>query len=199
MDTLVAVGTTAAWAYSVFVTIFPTGRPRGGPPPGDVLRLVDDHHRTRPARPLARGRARRRAHGRRDPPARGPRSRRPPGVVADGDERDVALDEVRARRPAAGPAGRQDPGRRRRRRRAPRRRRVDAHRRAAPGRRGSRRRRSSAARSTARARSSSGRPASAPRPPSPGSSTSSSAPRAARRRSSGWPTGSARSSCRSSC
>ena len=69
MDTLVAVGTTAAWAYSVVVTLFPDGRPRGRPPPGDVLRQLDDHPRARPARALARGPGEG-PGGRRDPAAR---------------------------------------------------------------------------------------------------------------------------------
>ena len=55
MDTLVVVGTTAAWAYSVFVTLFPDVIHQAGPPSGDLLRQLDDHHRPHPARPLAGG------------------------------------------------------------------------------------------------------------------------------------------------
>ena len=79
MDTLVAVGTTAAWAYSVVVTVWPdlvvVGRPRAR----HLLRLVDDHHRPRPARALARG-AGQGPDDRRDPsagrPQPGDRARR---------------------------------------------------------------------------------------------------------------------------
>ena len=39
MDTLVAVGTSAAWGYSVFVTHVAGGRPRRRPAPRDLLRL----------------------------------------------------------------------------------------------------------------------------------------------------------------
>ena len=55
MDTLVAIGTTAAWGYSVVVTLCPGRRHRGGPRAGHLLRFLDDHHRARPARPLAGG------------------------------------------------------------------------------------------------------------------------------------------------
>ena len=67
MDTLIAVGTTAAWLYSVGVTLFPETIHRGRPAPGDVLRCVDHHPRPRPARTLAGG-TREGEHGRRDPP-----------------------------------------------------------------------------------------------------------------------------------
>ena len=138
MDTLVAVGTTAAWAYSVFVTLCPGRHPRGRPASRDVLRHLDDHHRPDPARALARGPregpARRARSGassgsRRRPPA-DPRRRRP-GRRARGRP---------ARRPAPRPPRREGPGRRRRRRGRLGGRRVDAHRRADAGRRGGRRR-----------------------------------------------------------
>ena len=74
MDTLVAVGTSAAWLYSVVVTLVPDGRPRGRPPPGDLLRRLDDHPRPRPPRPLARGPGQGQ-HDRRDPPAGRPAAR----------------------------------------------------------------------------------------------------------------------------
>ena len=53
MDTLVAIGTTAAWLYSVVVTLLPDVIHEAGLAPGDLLRLLHDHHRPRPARPLA--------------------------------------------------------------------------------------------------------------------------------------------------
>ena len=71
MDTLVAVGTTAAWAYSVVVTLWPDVVASAGLEPVDLLRLLDDHHRARPARSLARG-PRQGPDDRRDPPARRP-------------------------------------------------------------------------------------------------------------------------------
>ena len=110
----------------------PGGHPRGRAPPGDLLRLVDDHHRPRPARSLARGPGQGR-HGRRDPPAhRPPADDRPPRRRRPRDRRPAR--GGRRRRPAAGPARREGAGRRRRRRGRVGRRREHAHRRADPGR-----------------------------------------------------------------
>ena len=95
----------------------------------------------------------------------------------------------RRRRPAAGPARRQDPGRRRRRGRRVRGRRVDGHRREPAGAQGARRRRSSAPRSTPPARCGCGPPRSAPTPRWRRSSRWCRRRRTPRRPGSGWPTG----------
>ena len=50
MDTLVAAGTSAAWAYSVVVTLFPGLVQQAGLRAGDLLRQLHDHHRPGPAR-----------------------------------------------------------------------------------------------------------------------------------------------------
>ena len=77
----------------------------------DLLRLLDDHHRPRPARALARG-AGQGPHDRRDPAARRAAARRPPGSCATASTTEVAARGRPAGRPAARPAGRQGPGRR---------------------------------------------------------------------------------------
>ena len=132
MDTLVAVGTSAAWTYSVIVTLFPSQVEQAGLQPvtyfdsatiiiglvllgrwlearardetgGAIRTLIGLQPRT--ARRLDNGARARRTPGRR------------PG-----------------RRPASGPAGRQGPSRWGRRRRPDQCRRIDAHRRAAASR-----------------------------------------------------------------
>ena len=55
MDTLVAMGTTAAWGYSVVVTLWPEVVDRRGHRARHLLRHRRDHHRPRPARPMAGG------------------------------------------------------------------------------------------------------------------------------------------------
>ena len=66
MSTLVAVGTSAAWGYSVFVTMYPEVDHAGRPARRDLLRLVHDHHRPHPPREVARD-AGQGPHDRRDP------------------------------------------------------------------------------------------------------------------------------------
>ena len=92
MDTLVAVGTTAAWGYSVVVTLWPQRRHGRRHRAGDLLRLVDDHHRPRPARPLARGTGQGQ-DGRRDPPAGRPGAEDGPPRRRRRD-REVALEAI---------------------------------------------------------------------------------------------------------
>ena len=109
MDTLVAVGTSAAWTYSVIVTLFPSQVEQAGLQPVTYFDSADHHHRTGPPGPLARGprsRTRRAEPSAPDrpaaqdgpPPGRRARARRPPGRRP-------------GRRPASGPAGRQGPSR----------------------------------------------------------------------------------------
>ena len=132
MDTLVAVGTTAAWAYSV-AGHDPTRSGRvGRDRAGHLLRLVDDHHRPGPARTLARG-AGQGTHGRRHPPAGRAQSDDGSGRARRHGPRDPARGR-RGRRPPARPARRPHPGRRRGRRRRVGGRCLDADRRADPGR-----------------------------------------------------------------
>ena len=144
MDTLVAIGTTAAWGYSVVVDARAARRPRGGPRARDVLR---QRRRSIIGLVLLGRWLEARAKGQATGAIR--RLRRPPGHVAaarpPAATRDVAARGRPARRPAARPAGREGPGRRRRRRGRLRGRRVDADRRADPG-----RRRAPATRSSAR-------------------------------------------------
>ena len=143
-----------------FVTLVPRGRStRRVSQPETLLRLVDDHHRPRAPRPVARG------------PRQGPRrparsgASRPPA----GDRAPARCATARARRPDRGRPARRPPARPARRARAGRRRRrrgrlggrrVDAHRRADAGRGRRPATRSSAARSTPPARSSCARRAS---------------------------------------
>ena len=119
MNTLVAVGTSVAYGYSAFVTLWPRAGPALGLPAAPVLRDGGHHHRPDPARPLARG-AREEADQRRDQGADGP-----PG--ADGarhSRRRRAGRPDRAgagRRPGARAPRREGAGRRRGRSRAARR------------------------------------------------------------------------------
>ena len=53
MDTLVAIGTTRRLVVQRRRDAPSRRHPRGRAAPGDLLRLVDDHHRSRPARSLA--------------------------------------------------------------------------------------------------------------------------------------------------
>ena len=92
MDTLVAVGTTAAWALQRLRDALPGRHPRGGPPPGDVLRQLDDHHRARPARPLARG------PGEGPGDRRDPAAHRPPGDVGPARPRRRGVGRAGSRR-----------------------------------------------------------------------------------------------------
>ena len=55
MDTLVVVGTSAAWAYSVLVTLAPGIFRSAGIEPADLLRQLDRHRRPGPDGPLAGG------------------------------------------------------------------------------------------------------------------------------------------------
>ena len=67
MDTLVAVGTTAAWGYSMVVTLWPELVVSAGRMPESYFDTLGDHHRPDPARALARG-AGEGPDDRRDPP-----------------------------------------------------------------------------------------------------------------------------------
>ena len=55
MDTLVALGTGAAYGYSLVITVFPVAVSAGRHPARHVLRDRGDHHRFRADRALARG------------------------------------------------------------------------------------------------------------------------------------------------
>ena len=196
MDTLIAVGTTAAWGYSVAVTLWPSIATTAGLEPAAYFDsstiIIGFVLLGRWLEARAKGQA-----GRRDPAAarrsQPPVARRVDGAVEIGRRRRRGA----ARRPAPGPARRAGAGRRRRGRRRVDDRPVDAHRRGdagrgRAGRRGHRRdpererlvrharhaRRPRHGAGAHRRRWSSGR-------------------RAARRRSSASPTGSARCSCRS--
>ena len=92
MSTLVAVGTSAAWGYSVFVTMYPEVDHAGRPARRDLLRLVHDHHRPHPPREVARG-AGEGPHDRRDPALVGLQAKTARLVRADGDV-DVAIEQV---------------------------------------------------------------------------------------------------------
>ena len=137
MDTLVVAGTTAAWAYSVVLTLWPVIAMDAGPRARDLLRLVHADHRPRPARPVA-GSA-----GQEPGDGRHPAAHRPPGDVRSRHpRRDRGGRAARgrpARRPPARPARREGPGRRRPRRGRLGGERVDADRRTHPGREGRRR------------------------------------------------------------
>ena len=119
MHTLVAVGTTVAYAYSAFVTLWPRLAMQLGSPAGPVLRNRRDHHRADPARALAGG-AREEADRRRHQSADGSpgenrarHSRRARAGRADGGRPGW--------RPGARPTGREGAGRRRRSKTVPRR------------------------------------------------------------------------------
>ena len=152
MDTLVALGTTAAWAYSVVVTLWPEVVHEAGLHPETYFDSADDHHRPRPARPVARGPGEG-PHDRARSAASSASSRRPRGGCATASRRtSSSRSSCPATCSASGPATRcrstacvvegVERGRR-----------VDAHRRADPGRRSSPATRSSARRSTPPARS----------------------------------------------
>ena len=106
MDTLVAVGTTAAWGYSMVVTLWPELGAVGRHRARVLLRQLGDHHRPGPARAVARG-PREGADHRGDPaagrapgddgpprPRRGRRGRR----AGDGRRRATCCASGRARR-----------------------------------------------------------------------------------------------------
>ena len=110
MDTLVAVGTTAAWGYSVVVTLWPEVVTTAGIEPvtyfdsstiiiGLVLlgRWLEARAKVRTAGAI------RRLVGLSPKTAR---------LVVGGEDREVALEAVRGRRPAPGPTRRDRPGRR---------------------------------------------------------------------------------------
>ena len=100
MSTLVAVGTTAAWAYSVFVTMWPESGHAGRARRRDLLRFGRDHHRPDPAREVARGPR----QGTRDRRDQAPR--RPPGEDrAPGDPRRRPRRRHRERRSSATSSG----------------------------------------------------------------------------------------------
>ena len=194
MDTLVAVGTTAAWAYSVAVALNPDWVHEAGLHPetyfdsstiilGLVLlgRWLEARAKTRASGAI------RRLIGLQATSAL---------LIEPGGDRPVADRGDPARRPAPRPARRPAPGRRRRRRRRVGRRRVDADRRVDARSQEAGDEVFGATVNTTGLVHASERRASAPTPRSPGSWPSSSTPRARRRRSSAWPTGSARSSCR---
>ena len=198
MDTLVVDRHDRRLGVQRVRDALPRGHPRGRPPPGDLLRQLDDHHRPRPARPLARGagegpRRRVRSGG---SSASSPTTAR---LVRGHDEVDVPVGVGRAGRPAPRPARRPGAGRRHRRRGRVRGRRVDAHRRGdgpsskRPGDEviGATRQHDRVVPlpGDARRRRHGAGPDRRPRRAGPG---------LARRRSSGSPTGSARSSCRPS-
>ena len=67
MDTLVAVGTSAAWGYSAVVALWPAVFVAAGMKPETYFDSSTHHHRSRPARALARG-AGQGPDDRRDPP-----------------------------------------------------------------------------------------------------------------------------------
>ena len=69
MDTLVAVGTSAAWGYSVFVTMWPEIVHAAGLHPETYFDCCHDHHRPDPAGQVAGG-PRQGQHHRGDPPPR---------------------------------------------------------------------------------------------------------------------------------
>ena len=131
MDTLVAIGTTAAWGYSVVVTLVPDVVIAAGLEPvtwfdsstiviGLVLlgRWLEARAKVRTAGAI------RRLVGLSPATAR---------LVADGGDRDVALEAVRGRRPPPRPARRHGPGGRHRDRGRLRRRHLDADRRTGTG------------------------------------------------------------------
>ena len=106
------VGTTAAWAYSVFVTLWPEVVHEAGLHPETYFDSVGDHPRPRPARPVARGPGQG-PHDRRHPAPRRPPGDDRPTARATASRRTSQLDDRRAGRPAPRPARRQGPGRRR--------------------------------------------------------------------------------------
>ena len=196
MNTLIAVGTTAAYLYSVVATFSPGLFRAADVEPAvyfdtsAVIIALILFGRYLEAR--AKGQtsaAIKRLMGLQARTAR---------VVRDGDEVDIPGRERRRRRRRRRAAGREDTGRRRRPRRPLRRRRVDDHRREHPGREGPRRRghrrddqqdrQLPLPRDEGRART----------PCSPRSSGWWRRRRARRRRSSAWPTWSRATSCRPS-
>ena len=134
MDTLVAVGTLAAWGYSVVVTMWPMTRDARGHRARDLLRLRGDHRRAHPGRALAGGAGALADGGRRPRAGRAPGPDRAPRPRGRGDRR--AHRAGPAGRPAARPAGREGPGGRHRDRGRLVRGRVDAHRRVDAGQQG---------------------------------------------------------------
>ena len=86
MNTLVAVGTSAAYGYSAFVTLWPELAARWGFAVPPLLRVGGHHHRPDPAGPLAGG-ARQEADRRRDQGADGPAGARPRASSATASSR----------------------------------------------------------------------------------------------------------------
>ena len=86
MHTLVAVGTSVAYGYSAFVTLWPRLAQQLGLSRAPVLRDGGHHHRPDPARPLAGG-ARQEADRRRDQGADGPAGQEPRASFATASSR----------------------------------------------------------------------------------------------------------------
>ena len=197
MDTLVVDRDDRGLGLQRLRDALPGRHPPGRPPPGDLLRQLDDHPRARPARPLARGPGEG-PGDRRDPPAD-----RPPGDVGAARPRRRGVGRRPSRRSTPATCSGSGPA-------------------TASRSTGSSSRATSAVDesmltgeampvakgpgdevigATAQHDRHVRLPGDARRGatrPSPGSWPSSSGPRAPRRRSSGWPTGSARRSCRPS-
>ena len=178
MDVLVALGTTAAYVYSVALSFF-LGGENYYESSATILTLILLGKTSRPS-PRA-GRPRRSASS----SALQARTAR---VVRDGVERDVPVEDVVRGRHAHRAAGREDPGGRGGPRGDVRRGRVDADRRADAGGQGAGRHRHRRHHQQARAPSRCGRPGWARTPCWRRSCGWWRRPRAPRRRSSGWPT-----------
>ena len=184
MDTLVSLGTLAAWGWSVVVSLGGVDADVYFEVAAVVTTLILLGRYLRRA-PTARGRAIRALLELGAKEAR---------VLRDGIEMLVPVERAPGRRPLRRPAGREDRHRRRGRGGRVGGRPVDADRRVRAGGGRARATTSPARRSTRTAASSSARRGSAPTRRSRGSPASSSRRRPARRRCSGWPTASRRCS-----
>ena len=100
MNTLIAVGTSVAYLYSVFVTFFPDAVQHGRARARSLLRHLHPHHRPHPDGPLLRG-PRQGADQRGDQEADGPGPTHGPRHREATRKSTCHIEQVQAGRPAA--------------------------------------------------------------------------------------------------